>query len=35
MKLKDIVNEKNDVRKYMSIDMPDEVKDELEVSGGL
>ena len=33
MKLKDIVNEKNDVRKYMSIDMPDEVKDELEASG--
>lgn len=33
MKLKDIVNEKNDVRKYMSIDMPDEVKDELEALG--
>ena len=33
MKLKDIVNEKNDVRKYMSIDMPDEVKDELEILG--
>ena len=33
MKLKDIVNEKNDVRKYMSIDMPDEVKDELETWG--
>lgn len=33
MKLKDIVNEKNDVRKYMSVDMPDEVKDELEASG--
>ena len=30
MKLKDIVNEKNDVRKYMSIDIPDEVRYELE-----
>ncbi|MBO1103294.1 hypothetical protein [Enterococcus hirae] len=33
MKVKDIVNSQCDIRKYLSIDMSDEVKDEFETLG--